>query len=158
MHGIDEETWLAFLDGEAAPGVEGHLRWCVECAETLEQLRALRGTLLAEARRLRDAAGISEARMEQMLDACLEQLACDREWTPQQATYLLRSLLEPFCGAGAAKTITELTIRKSASQGFDPAGWRLFVGNLSRNVESICGIATGRLIARAGFSLSVGSA
>ncbi len=160
MHGIDEGKWLAFLDGKTCVEVERHLHGCVECSETLEQVRAFQGALRLEASRLRDAAGTSEARIEQMLDACLGKLASTRAWTPQQATFLLRSLLAPFCGAGAAQTITELTMRNStsANQVFDSAGWRVFVGNLSENVESICGSAAGRLIGRAGLSLSVESA
>jgi hypothetical protein len=160
MHGIDEGTWLAFLDGKTCTEVERHLQWCAECSEMLEQLRALQATLRLEASRLRDAAGTSEARVEQMLDACLAELASARAWTPQQATFLLRSLLEPFCGAGAAQTITELTMRNATSgnQVFDSAAWRVFVGTLSRNVESICGSAAGRLIGRAGLSISVESA
>jgi len=159
MHGIDEGKWLAFLDGESCEEVELHLRTCDECSETLQQLRACQAALRLEASRLRDAAGTSEARIEQMLEACLDELAgC--AWTPQQATLLLRSLLEPFCGAGAAQSLTELTLRRSTStnQVFDSAGWRAFVGNLSQDVESICGSAAGRLVGRAGLSLAVENA
>lgn len=157
MHGIDEGKWLAFLDGEACDEVEFHLRKCEECSETLQQLRSCQAALRREALRLRDAAATSDTRIEQMLDACLGELATGRAWTPQQATQLLRSLLEPFCGAGVARTLTELTMRRStsANQIFDSAGWRAFVGNLSEDVESICGSATGRLVGRAGLSLAV---
>lgn len=160
MHGIDEGKWLAFLDGESCPEVDRHLHTCSECAQTLEQLRAWQTTLRLQGSRLRDAAAGGETRVEQMLEACLEELARTRSWTPQQATLLLRSLLEPFCGAGAAQAITELTMRRSSSTNgvFDSTGWRLFVRNLSENVESICGSAAGRLIGHAGLSLAVENA
>lgn len=73
---------------------------------------------------------------------------------------LLRSLLEPLCGAGAAKSITERTLRRStgSDHAFNSVGWRVFVRNLSEDVEAICGSATGRLIGCAGLSLSVRNA
>ena len=98
--------------------------------------------------------------MEQLLAACVAEIWTGRAWTPQQATLMLRSLLEPLCGAGAARSITERTLRRSTGpdQTFDSVGWKVFVRNLSEDVETICGSATGRLIGRAGLSLSVGSA
>jgi hypothetical protein len=159
MHGMDEGRWLEFLDGATCPDIEQHLRGCPECSDTIQQLRTWQAALRSEGALLRDAAGVSEARVEQMLEACLGELAASRAWTPHQATLLLRSLLEPFCGAGAAQTITELTMRRSTSgdQAFDSTGWRVFVNNLSENVESICGSAAGRLVGRAGRSLAVES-
>jgi len=151
MHGIDEGTWLAFLDGEPSAEVERHLVTCAECAETVSQFRTWQAALRTEGSRVRNAAGIGEERIEQMLDECLGQLSAARAWTPQQATLLLRSLLEPFCGAGAAQAITELTMSRSSD-------WRAFVGQLSENAESICGSAVGRLVGRAGMSLSVENA
>ena len=160
MHGIDEGKWLAFLDGERCPEVEAHLRECMECGEICKQLQACQEALRMEASFLRDAAGTGDPRIEQMLEACLGELSDGRAWTPQQATLLLRSLLEPLCGAGAAKSITDLTLRRSpgTNRSFDSAAWRLFVRNLSEDVESICGSATGRLVGCAGLSLSVRNA
>ena len=150
MHGIDERRWLAYLDGESCADIERHLPACAECSETVRRVESWRAALRQEGTRLRAAHATSDARGERMLQACLAELASSRSWTPQQARLLLRSLLEPLCGAGAARTITELTMRRAES-----SSWRAFVSTLSENVESICGSAAGRLVGRAGLSLVV---
>ena len=109
--------------------------------------------LQLEGARLRNAASSDDAQVEHLLRKCLTELASSGPWTRPQATLLMRSLLEPLCGAGAARTITDLATRRS-----DHDNWRAFVNNLSDDVESICGSAAGLLVGRAGLSLAVESA
>ena len=150
MHGIDERQWLLYLDGERCAEIEKHLPECADCSDTVEQLRRWRTALLQEGSRLQAATASGDARMERMLEACLADPAGGRFWTRQQATLLLCSLLEPFCGAGAARAITEVTVRRCAA-----SSWRGFVGSLSDTVESICGSAAGRLVGHAGLGIPV---
>ena len=127
MHGIEEGKWLAFLDGKPCLEVERHLLVCAECGEWWNQMGEWQEALRIEASCLREAAGAGSGRIEQLLMACLGEISAGRAWTPQQATLLLRSLLEPLCGAGAARSITERTLRRSrgTDQAFESVLWKV---------------------------------
>ena len=152
MHGIDDKQWMAFLDGDACAEVERHLLDCTDCSEESKRFQSWQASLFEEGSRLRNGSLGDDAQVQHLLRKCLAELASSGPWTRPQATLLMRSLLEPLCGAGAARTITDLTVRRS-----NPDSWRVFIKNLSENVESICGSAAGLLVGRAGLSMAVES-
>ncbi|MBC7925131.1 MAG: hypothetical protein H7039_05690 [Bryobacteraceae bacterium] len=127
----------------------------------MEDLTDWATRLESEGTRLRNAMLAGDDRVEAMLSTTLRELhkaqpSNDTHWSAGQALLLLRSLLVPFCGAGAASATIEHAVRRSAANRILRShNWALFVRNLSEAVESICGSAAGCLVGKAGMSFTV---
>ncbi|MCS6953977.1 MAG: zf-HC2 domain-containing protein [Bryobacterales bacterium] len=165
-HGIDEQSWLAWLDGtldaQARSALEAHLGICADCGWQSRQLERWRELLETEAGRLRAALCGGEEEWERMAWRSLHRLreAAARQglgrWTVLEALSILRLLMEPICGQGTVRAVVERALERSRAAG--PAltwgDWGRFVGHLSDAAASVCGSAVGRLVALAGLCLA----
>jgi anti-sigma factor RsiW len=150
-------------DAELSTRVGTHLSACTACAEAVSEFREWQEMMRAEGLRLQGALATSDQKIESMLAESLIRISSKPGagpyplWTTRQALLLLRSLLEPLCGFGAARAAIDLALRRSAplDAADSTRNWRLFIANLSENVESICGSATARLVGCAGLSLEL---
>jgi anti-sigma factor RsiW len=165
-HGITEQDWMRFIDGEATGierrRVEDHLSMCAACAAQAAELRSWRVQLRAEGHRLSSALAGGEAQLEALLEDGLARVraaghGAGAGWSVREGLSLLRSVMEPLCGTGATQAAMSLAIRRSAGFEEELGGnnWDLFVVNLREATTSVCGIATGRLVSRAGSCLQI---
>ena len=126
---ISEHQWLEFVDGTADPVVAGRIRRhtevCRECARTLDELRRWHIAIGLEATRLSRSVELTGGMLDRMLAESLGRiqelepaaLAHDGGWTPDQAVVLLRSLMEPICGLGAARAAMNVAISRATAGG-----------------------------------------
>lgn len=168
-HGISEQEWLGIVDGtlslSRAESIRRHALTCDDCAGTLAELTAWHEEMTREALHLRQYARMSSAELENLLADSLDRLAALRpaewrpapEWRIDQALSVLRSLMVPYCGPGAAAATialaTSRTIRKPETS-LTEGSWPGFVDTLSDCFGSVCGLAAGRLVGIAGTILS----
>ena len=165
MHGIPEEQWVEYLEGDLpandAVRLGEHASTCPECAASLAELSLWREKLTEEAARLRSALSTSPDQLDRLLAASLERIRQSHaRWTFREAVMLLRVLLEPFCGSGTAGAAVHLAVRRSTLDGSpeNPAAWKLFLSNMSETMSAICGTEAGRLVNQVGVCLNVGHA
>lgn len=169
-HGISEQEWLGILDGTLsllrAESIRRHAETCDDCAATLAELTAWHEEMTREALHLRQYSEMSSSAIEHLVADSLDRLAALRptewrpapEWRIDQALSVLRSLMVPYCGPGAAAATialaTSKTVRKPET-GLTEGTWPGFVNTLSDCFGSVCGLAAGRLVGIAGMILSV---
>jgi len=168
-HDISEREWLEYVAGaasaEQATRIQRHVDGCPECARLLDDLVNWHDLLSTEGSRLRQALRLPEHEMDAFIDRTVDrirsaphpELAASSGRSPAERMFLLRSLIEPIFGSGTAGAAMDLALRRCTTH---PEGrlvrddWPLFVRNLSDTLASICGLAAGRLVNRAGHSLS----
>ncbi|MGJ5818071.1 hypothetical protein [Paludibaculum fermentans] len=169
-HGISEQEWLALIDGTTAlhraAALRQHAAACAECGATLAQLEHWQQEMSAEALRLRHCDPLSSTEVEQLLEVTLDRLSSlrPRDWAPapewriDQALCVLRTLMVPYCGPGAAAATIALASRKvicKPETNLTARTWPGFVATLSDCFGSVCGLAAGRLVGIAGTLLAV---
>ncbi len=164
-HGVNEQQWLRYLDGELnrieRTQFEDHLAACPSCTSEAGDLRRWHELLRTEGARLGEALRAGGECVEQLVEQSVLRVRGRHAgpWTVRDGLSILRSIMEPICGSGATNAAMSLAIRRSAGAEEDLSGtnWALFVGNLREATTVVCGLATGRLISRAGFCLPIGS-
>ena len=167
-HGISQQEWLDFLDHTLAPSKEArlraHLATCGPCHELWQGLQEWRELMMEEGWRLRDSVQYTGPQIDLLLARTLERIRAmaatpvSSTWSALEAMILLRSLMTPICGAGAARATMDLALERSnfgPGERVNHQNWRRFVSNLSDVFASICGVEAGCLIDRAGLSLSI---
>jgi anti-sigma factor RsiW len=153
-HGISEQQWMDYLEGNLAVEVraqlEEHVASCAECSRSLGELRAWRERLQEEGARLQGVLELPEPEMERMLAASLERIQSVRPGalSLENAIMALGSLIEPILGRGTVRAATDLGRRRAAD-------WPGFVAAMSDGIAAVCGLAAGRLVTMAGASLAV---
>jgi hypothetical protein len=116
----------------------------------------LEHVFILEGAQLRSSVTLTEADVERLLQAAMARSRRSR-WTPSEAQWLLRRLLEPFCGPGMARAAIELAVRRSTADD-RPVGahyWPVFISNLTESVGAVCGLAAAGLVGCAGRHLSI---
>ncbi len=166
-HGISEQDWLRFIDGNldaaARRRLEDHIASCPDCTAEAGELRHWHVLLRDEGYRLSEALRMEESHVETLLERSLERMrqvapmGVRRAWSVRDGLTILRFVMDPICGSGATRAAINLAILRSAGAGRDLTGtnWGLFVGNLREATSLICGQAAGRLVFRAGSCLSI---
>jgi len=161
---ITDADWLRFLDAprdcEDNRRVREHIAGCPRCANVLESFESVREGLATEKARIHGAVAISDLEIDALLGRCLAQIGTEPHvgWSAAEATLLLRLLIEPICGRGTAGATIDLARRRSlpvTDEHLTSKSWSVFISNLSDTMSSICGVAAGRLVRRAGFSIAV---
>lgn len=164
-HGFNEQQWLSYiegtLDGAERRLLEEHLAVCQECAAETVQQRRWHDQLRQEGLKLSAAlqAHQDAADFEWLMRRSLDSLRGDRPaWTVREGLSLLRFVMEPICGSGATRAAMNLAIKRSAGEenALSETNWGLFIGNLREATTLVCGLATGRLISRAGSCMVIG--
>jgi hypothetical protein len=114
--------------------------------------------LQTEGARLRSSVTMTDRDVERLLDAVLLQAsATGCVWTPTHGLFVLRQLLQPFCGPGLAKVTIDLALRRSTpphDRNLAAHHWPVFVSNLTDAVGGVCGLAAARLVGHAGEYLA----
>jgi len=163
-HGISEQDWMRYLDGDLErvewQRVDDHVAACQACASQASELRQWQGLLREEGTRLGEAIRSDERQVETLIERSLDRIRRARAaaaWTVTDGLSLLRFVMEPICGSGATRAAMNLAIQRSAGSEEDLTGtnWGLFVVNLGEATTLVCGLATGRLVSRAGSCLSI---
>lgn len=162
-HEISEQQLLAEVEGAAdaslSSRIQAHLGVCSECAARHEQLRTWHQRLAGEGARIRAAMAMESDAMERLLAASMERIAAagPPSASAAEGVVMLRSLLAPVFGAGTVQAAAEMALRSAAPiGGLTGATWAAFTAALSGMLETICGMAAGRLVLRAAAALPVG--
>jgi hypothetical protein len=163
-HGFTEAEWMGYLDGtlpeSTCARIRVHLELCGECCSLHDQLLEWESVVNEEVSRLDGAATRSPAEIALLTAKFLQSLR-DSEirpiqgapFKPVEAVRLLRALLDPLCGAGAARNAVQLATGQSCragEQAVSVPNWSLFVRNLSKNVGCVYGSPARVLIERVG--------
>lgn len=163
-HGITETQWLEYLDGSLPESVcvriRSHLAECAECRSMYQQLLKWESAVVQEIGRIHVAATRSSGEIDLLAARFLESVRENRirptqsaPFPPAEAVRLLRALLDPLCGAGAARNAVQLATEQSCRAGEQDVSvpnWSLFVRNLSKNVGRVYGSPARVLIERVG--------
>ena len=162
-HEISEQQLLAEVEGTADASlrdcIQAHLGVCSECAARHEQLRTWHERLAGEGARIRAAMAVEGEAVERLLAASMERIAAagPPSASAAEGVVMLRSLLAPVFGAGTVQAAAEMALRSAAPiGGLTGATWAAFTAALSGMLETICGMAAGRLVLRAAAALPVG--
>jgi anti-sigma factor RsiW len=163
-HGITETQWMAYLDGSlpesACARIHSHLAVCAECRSLHDQLLEWESAVIQEISRLNAAATRSSGEINLLAEKFLQRLRESETrptkgapFKPAEAVRLLRALLDPLCGAGAARNAVQQATEQSCRAGeadVSVPNWSLFVRNLSKNVGCVYGSPARLLIERVG--------
>ena len=169
-HGVTQQQWLDFMDGNLDAGrrreIQQHLELCPECYGDYLEMMAWGHAIESEASRLRDAIDRAEPGMDRLVQDALERIravglepCAAGPYTTSRSLFVLRTLLAPICGIGTARAAIQLARRDAgllAGDRFGASEWRDFVAILSRTISQQCGIAAGRLIVSVGLGLGAG--
>ncbi len=164
-HGFTETQWVEYLDGTLAKSacarIRAHLEVCEECRRMHDQLLEWESVVIAEVSRLNVAASRSNAEMDLLAGSFFQRIRENEIGSTKraglktvEAVRLLRALLDPLCGAGAARNAVRLATEQSCRAGEDNVSvpnWGLFVRNLSKNVGCVYGSSVRVLIERVGI-------
>ena len=113
-HGITPAEWLGYLDG-SLPAVErdrvrAHLDVCEGCRQTNSQVLAWEAAVRDEAKQLTRALARQPQEIDGLARQLLERIRNSEQrpdagvsFRPAEAVLLLRALLDPLCGTGAAR-------------------------------------------------------
>lgn len=163
-HGITESEWFEFLE-DTLPAAErvrvlAHLKGCEECRQLHRDIRVWEGIVQDEARRLVSALDRSPEEIDWMAANALDQI---RRCEPRdiavpgfrfgEGVLLLRALLDPLCGTGAARNAVRLATEQSCEPGsrvMQQANWSIFVRNLGAAIGAVYGVPARILIERVG--------
>ncbi|MFN7648352.1 MAG: anti-sigma factor family protein [Acidobacteriota bacterium] len=163
-HGITEKQWMAYLDGSlpesACARIRSHLAVCAECRSMRDQLLAWESAVVQEINRLNAAATRSSGEIDLLAGKFLQRLRENETrptkrapFKPVEAVRLMQALLDPLCGAGAARNAVQQANEQSCRAGeadVSVPNWSLFVRNLSKNVGCVYGSPARLLIERVG--------
>ena len=125
-----------------------------------DQLRQWESVVNAEVSRLNAAATRSPGEIDLLTEKFLQTIRENgirpiegAAFKPVEAVRLLRALLDPLCGVGAARNAVRLATEQSCragEQNVSVPNWGLFVRNLSKNVGCVYGSPARVLIERVG--------
>lgn len=163
-HSITEAQWMEYLNGTlteaACARIRSHLEICEECRSMLNQLREWESVVIEEVSRLKVTATRSTGEIDVLAEKFLRSIRENgirpiqgSALKPVEAVRLLRALLDPLCGAGAARNAVRLATEQSCRAGEQDVSvpnWGLFVRNLSKNVGYVYGSPARVLIERVG--------
>lgn len=163
-HGITETQWMEYLDGTLPESVcariRSHLARCAECRSMHHQLLEWESAVAQETTRLHVATARNSTEIDLLAARFLENVRQNQirptqraPFKPAEAVRLLRTLLDPLCGAGAARNAVQLATEQSCRAGQQDVSvpnWGLFVRNLSKNVGCVYGSPARVLIERVG--------
>ena len=168
-HGFTHAQWINFLDDALPPAersrMEAHLEECRECRgftvsiqewETAIQCEA--GLLIAELDRDPNDIRRLAARALARIRASGPPGVVLSPFGQGEAVLLLRALLDPLCGSGAARNAVQLATERSYGPGEQWASapnWGLFVKNLGATVGAVYGAPARVLIECVGSLVEV---
>lgn len=163
QHGFDGSDWIAYLDGDLPPsrraGMNAHLDECEECRELHHAIREWERTIEDEARFLAAALDRTPEDIDRLAAEAVRRIR--RSEPPgidsrglgfAQSIFVLRSVLDPLCGEGAARN----AVRLATAQSFQErectrvADWGVFVRNLGAAIGGVYGIPARLLVERIG--------
>jgi anti-sigma factor RsiW len=159
-HGFTSEQWIDFLDG-ALPLAEhrrmdAHLDACEECRLLVRQMRDWEEAIRGEAMLLTAGLDRDPGEISRLAARALERIRASEPagvvllpFGQGEAVMLLRALLDPLCGSGAARNAVQLATERSCGVGeraVSAPNWGLFVKNLGATVGAVYGAPARQLI------------
>lgn len=159
-HGFTHSQWLDFLD-DALPAAEcgrmkAHLAVCADCRQLMIRIQEWETAIQGEARLLTAELDRDPAEISWLAARALERIRASEPagvvlspFGQGEAVLLLRALLDPLCGSGAARNAVQLATEQSCGVGerfVSAPNWSLFVRNLGATVGAVYGAPARRLI------------
>jgi anti-sigma factor RsiW len=163
-HGITEKQWLAYIEGLLPESehakVQAHLEKCVECQQICRGIRDWEDVVRAEARLLITALDRAPQDVDRLTERILNEIRSiepgqlgGSECRFDRGVLLLRALMDPLCGRGAAQSAIRLATEQSCAgeQSLRESNWALFVRNLGAAIGGVYGVPVRTLIERVGY-------
>jgi anti-sigma factor RsiW len=163
-HGFTHAQWVDFLDG-VLPAAErarmkAHLNHCGECRQLYIRIREWESAIQSEAKLLTAALDRDPEEISLLAARALERIRASGPpglvqlgFGRGEGVLLLRALLDPLCGSGAARNAVQLATEQSCGAGertVSAPNWGLFVRNLGAAVGAVYGAPTRVLVERVG--------
>lgn len=154
-HGISQQTWFEYLEGSLPPAerarVDEHLDSCAPCRRLHHEIRVWERVIREEASRLTAARDLAADEIDRLAASALHRI---RETEPPaiavpgvefgEAVLLLRNVLDPLCGEGAARNAVRAAKERSAEN------WDAFVRCLGAAIGAVYGAPARVLVEHVG--------
>jgi hypothetical protein len=155
-HGIDDQTWVAYLEGELAPQerdrLEAHLIGCQLCWEFHERMARTTARLREGAAAARLLVPLADDDLHRGLTGTLARLRGDQRPELPGGSGMLRErlgslerMIAVMCGRQTAERALQTAASRSPArslEGVTPDNWAPFLSNLTSIAAVMCG-ATG---------------
>ena len=163
-HPITERHWMEYLHGGLPDPerrlVESHLRTCVPCRKTLDDLQHWESRLTSSFAEFGDRITPSPSYAETLLERTLSALrdsAAESKINVQEALTHLRAALTRIFGPGIAERTMRFAAIQAAGRDLESLtseDWDDFVANLRLAAASLFGDTAGQLVNKAAESVT----